>query len=107
MKIGNTPAPAGIAPTGPATTSSRPAGEGNAVQGSTASAKADGSATVELSSTARALMEAADGSFDAQKVEQVRQSISDGTYKINADAIADKLIANAREVLGKVGPTGH
>jgi negative regulator of flagellin synthesis FlgM len=106
MKIGNTPAPNGIAPTGAATTSSRPAGEGNAVQG-TASAKTDGSATVELSSTARALMEAADGSFDAQKVEQVRQSISDGTYKINADAIADKLIANAREVLGKVGPTGH
>ena len=45
MKIGNTPAPSGIAPTGAATTSSRPAGEGNAVQGTTASAKADGSAT--------------------------------------------------------------
>lgn len=107
MKIGNTSAPAGINPTGAATTSSRPAGEGGAVQGTASANKADGSATVELSSTARALMEAADGSFDAQKVEQVRQSISDGTYKINADAIADKLIANAREVLGKVGPTGH
>ncbi|RZS57267.1 flagellar biosynthesis anti-sigma factor FlgM [Sphaerotilus mobilis] len=107
MKIGNTSAPAGINPTGAATTSSRPAGEGGAVQGTASANKADGSATVELSSTARALMEAADGSFDAHKVEQVRQSISDGTYKINADAIADKLIANAREVLGKVGPTGH
>jgi negative regulator of flagellin synthesis FlgM len=48
------------------------------------------------------LLDGEDGGFDAAKVDRIRQSISDGTYKINAEAIADKLIANAQEVLGKV-----
>jgi negative regulator of flagellin synthesis FlgM len=42
---------------------------------------------------------AGDGSFDAAKVERVSQAIKDGTYKVNPEAIADKLIANAQELL--------
>ena len=40
--------------------------------------------------------------FDAEKVSRISQSIADGSYKINAEVIADKLIANAQELLGKV-----
>lgn len=58
------------------------------------------SATVALSSTASLLSGASgDGSFDAAKVERIAQAIRDGQFSINADKIADKLIANASELL--------
>lgn len=37
--------------------------------------------------------------IDAQKVATVRAAIQDGSYKVNAEAIADKLLANAQEML--------
>ena len=40
--------------------------------------------------------------IDTAKVERIAQAIADGSYKVNAEAIADKLIANAQEVLGSV-----
>ena len=40
--------------------------------------------------------------FDAAKVERMSRAIADGSYQVNAEAIADKLIANAQEALGKV-----
>ena len=33
----------------------------------------------------------------------MRQAISDGVYRINAEAIADKLLANAQDLLGQIG----
>jgi negative regulator of flagellin synthesis FlgM len=62
----------------------------------------DASATVELSSTASTLLSSGPGEFDADKVGRVGESISNGTYKVNPEAIADKLIANAQELLSKV-----
>ena len=62
---------------------------------------AEASAKVELSSAAMLQPGAADGTFDAQKVERIAQAIRDGNYQINADAIADKLIANAQELLAR------
>jgi negative regulator of flagellin synthesis FlgM len=41
----------------------------------------------------------AEGSFDAAKVERIAQAIRDGQFRIDAGAIADKLIANAQELL--------
>ena len=41
--------------------------------------------------------------FDQAKVDRIAQAIRDGNYQINADAIADKLISNAQELLGKAG----
>ena len=56
---------------------------------------------VKLSSAATGLLAAgATPEFDAAKVERIRQAIADGSYKVDAGAIADKLIANAQEVLG-------
>ena len=70
-----------------------------------AGAAPDSSAQVELSSTAASLITAARGAaadIDTAKVERIAQAIADGSYKVNAEAIADKLIANAQEVLGSV-----
>lgn len=70
---------------------------------SPAAATADASAQVSLSASAQAAMAASsgDGSFDGAKVERIAQAIRDGNYKVNAQAIADKLIVNAQELLGR------
>ena len=63
---------------------------------------AEPSAKVELSQTATALTgSATDGAFDASKVDRIAQAIRDGKFTVNAEAIADRLIANAQELLGK------
>jgi negative regulator of flagellin synthesis FlgM len=41
--------------------------------------------------------EAAD--VDMEKVKSVRAAIEQGTYKVNPEAIADKLISSAQEIL--------
>ncbi len=67
-------------------------------------APANGGSKVELSSTASSLISGTgqdDGSFDAEKVARIASAIEKGEFKINADAIADKLIANASEMLGR------
>ena len=63
-------------------------------------AAASASATVTLSSVASTLLGGADPTFDAEKVAAMKDAIDKGTYQVNPEAIADKLIANAREVLG-------
>jgi negative regulator of flagellin synthesis FlgM len=69
--------------------------------GSTASA-AEPSATVQISSAASLISSAdADGTFDAEKVQRMAQAIREGKFEVNADAIADKLIANTQELLRK------
>ena len=37
--------------------------------------------------------------FDAAKVARIKQAIDNGSYQVNAGAIADKLIGNAKELL--------
>jgi negative regulator of flagellin synthesis FlgM len=62
----------------------------------------EASAQVDLSAAASALSSAGtsnDGSFDAGKVERIAQAIRDGNFKVNPEAIADKLIDNAKELL--------
>ncbi len=73
------------------------------VNAASASAAADASAKVELSSTAASLLAGgASADFDADKVARFSDSIANGTYKVDPGAIADKLIANAQELLVKV-----
>jgi negative regulator of flagellin synthesis FlgM len=99
MKIGNPADKPAVAPL------STPAGA--AAAGAEAAkaqpAAPDASAKVALSSTAATLLTGATtAEFDADKVARISQAIADGSFKVNADAIADKLIANAQELLGKV-----
>ncbi|HSC79802.1 MAG TPA: flagellar biosynthesis anti-sigma factor FlgM [Chitinolyticbacter sp.] len=39
------------------------------------------------------------GSFDAARVQSIRQAIADGRFQIRPEAIADKLIASVEELL--------
>jgi negative regulator of flagellin synthesis FlgM len=64
--------------------------------------KAEPSTKVELSSTAAQLSGVGtEASFDTAKVDRISQAIRDGKFKINPEAIADKLIVNAQELLGR------
>ncbi len=63
---------------------------------------AEPSAQVALSTAATALTSSStEASFDAKKVERIAQAIRDGKFKVNPEAIADKLIVNAQELLGR------
>lgn len=55
---------------------------------------------VHLSTLSAKLSTADDGqSFDAERVSEIKQAISDGRFTINAGAIADRLIASAKELV--------
>jgi negative regulator of flagellin synthesis FlgM len=41
------------------------------------------------------------GDIDMAKVASVKSAISDGTYVVNPEAIADKLLSNAQEMLNR------
>ncbi|MDC8784298.1 flagellar biosynthesis anti-sigma factor FlgM [Roseateles koreensis] len=106
MKIANSP---DIAATALGTeksasgTSGRATATGQgAVQGGSKAPQA--SATIQLSSTATKLLQgvADDGSFDTAKVDRISQAITDGKFTVNAEAVADKLIANAQELMGRM-----
>ena len=65
----------------------------------------DSSTQVELSPEATMLSHASqDPSFDQAKVDRIAQAIRDGSFSINPGAIADKLLSNAQEVLGRSRP---
>lgn len=103
MKIGQFENKAAV-PTTPIERKSGPASHAGAAPG--AAASAEPSATVALSSAASQLTVAAGdsaGAFDAAKVARISDAIRDGKFSVNAEAIADKLIANAQELLGRAG----
>lgn len=41
------------------------------------------------------------GHFDASRVESIKRAIQAGQFRVNPEAIADKLIASVRELVGK------
>jgi negative regulator of flagellin synthesis FlgM len=59
------------------------------------------SGEVELSRLA-SLLSASDGAppFDVARVTEIKQAISEGKFSIDANAIADRLIVSARELIG-------
>ncbi len=38
--------------------------------------------------------------FDTKRIDEIKQAISEGRFKVNSEAVADKLIANVQEMLG-------
>ena len=64
------------------------------------------SADVAISSVATKLNSletqfSADASFDAGKVESIKDAIRDGRFSVNPEVVADKLIASAQELIAK------
>ncbi|MEO6897001.1 MAG: flagellar biosynthesis anti-sigma factor FlgM [Caldimonas sp.] len=105
MKIGH---PANKPPVTPA--AGTPAAAGDVAKttptprhATTTAPAADASATVALSSAASTLLSSGSTpEFDAAKVAQISGAIANNSFKVDHAAIADKLIANAQELLGKV-----
>lgn len=93
---------------GPQKAPSAPAAGGEnaaagAVAGAAAAVKPQAGVTVTLSSASQA-MSSANGTggevFNAQKVEAMKLSIANGNFQVNPEAIADKMLSNAAEMLG-------
>jgi negative regulator of flagellin synthesis FlgM len=59
--------------------------------------------TTGLPRTAAGRPDRAPDQFDADKVERIRQAIADGSYRVNPEAIADKMISNAQDLLDHLG----
>jgi len=104
MKIGNSPSPDGTASTAKA--EQRPAARKADATATTETARPTASAPaasaqVAISNAAQIAASAGsdDGSFDAAKVDRISKAISEGKFTINANAIADKLVSNAQELL--------
>jgi negative regulator of flagellin synthesis FlgM len=108
MKIGqNSEMPVASAPTAQslteaATKPNTARAQAEAVQAYKPESKSDkpDGVKVSISSQAQALETSSeDAAVDMAKVEAVRAEIQQGTYKVNPEAIADKLLANAQEML--------
>ena len=100
MKIGNPLDKPGLAPV--AANRGKPADAGSSTAASSA-----GSSTVALSTAAKTLLNGTEAigvssaDFDQAKVDRISNAISQGQYKVNPEAIADKLLANAQELLSR------
>ena len=105
MKIGNPEAAVGVGAVRAQETAQKQTAPAKAAGAPASAAEADAGTQVQLSAAASSLLVAApaDADFDADKVARISQAIDSGSYKVNAEVIADKLIANAQELLGKVG----
>ena len=67
---------------------------------STSKASSAGKDDVQLSALSTQLSAVDDEqSFDAARVSEIKQAIADGRFTINAGAIADRLIASARQLV--------
>ncbi len=91
----------------PATSKTNPGTVAKANQGPVARVAKEAASVgvaVTVSTLARSLevtgsSEPAD--VDTEKVNAIRAKIEDGTYSVNAEAIADKLLSNAQEMLNR------
>ena len=99
MKIGH---PADKPVRAPATTERMTNSEATAPAASAAAT--DPSAKVLLSDAVTTLLagrQPVTGEFDTAKVERITTAIAQGKFVVDHAAVADKLIANAQELLGK------
>lgn len=93
----NPPAPTPVAtPTSKPTPTPTPAA-------AAAAARAEPSTKVALSPAASSLRAsgASEPAFESAKVDRIAHAILGGKFEINAEAIADKLIGNAKELLSR------
>lgn len=75
---------------------------GAAPPGNSAPTAAGSGVPVTVSAAARSLDVASAGSgIDEAKVAAVKAAIADGSFNVDAGAIADKLLSNAQEILSR------
>lgn len=81
-----------------------PAAAGDAegsVSGHAPAGSAQSDDRVQLTESARAIGAAtrsADAPVNTQRVEHIRQAIADGTYKVDAQRVADRLISLEKQI---------
>ena len=89
-----------------------PSGQGSASTPSVGATSSEAASTtsgsddrVQLTDSARALQEASRTSqgatVDTKKVEQVRQALANGTYRVDASRIADRMLTLDSQLNGK------
>lgn len=104
MKVGQ-PADLPKVSTPPAAAASGAAAPAKKEAAATAASTASSSGVaVTVSTAVRNLAQANRGEaadIDTEKVNAVRQAIEDGTYVVNPEVIADKLLSNAQEMLNR------
>lgn len=112
MKIGNNPDPANVR--NPQATAARqqaraaapaPAAETasqTVARASTSGEAAGAGVPVTLSSAARGVQtHRATADFDAGKVKAIKAAIENGTFRVSAEAVAERLLSNAYETLSR------
>lgn len=104
MKIGQKPElPGALAQAGLAKQAKSPASSAAEGVAKGALAASAVGVPVTVSTAARSLENNArtSGDFDAGKVKAVRSAIEKGTFSVDAEAIADKLLDNAQEIFAR------
>ena len=105
MKIGQKPElPGALAQAAPAKQQAKAAAQAaGGLAASASSAAAAAGVPVTLSSAAKALGQTSrnQGGFDAGKVKAVRSAIENGTFKVDAEVVADKMLANTQELIAR------
>ena len=89
---------------GPQKAAERPSAgaEAAAAAGAAAKPQPTSGVTVTLSSSTTQALSGAGGSsdvFNSEKVEAMKAAIANGSFQVNAEAIADKMLSNAAEML--------
>ena len=81
-------------------------GPSGAAQGKPSATPAAGSDTIRISDLSNQLAAvesrfATDGAFDSGRVEEIRDAMREGRFKVNPEVVADKLLESVRELLRK------
>ena len=103
MKIGNNPDTANLLSQAATRQQAKAAVPAPAAEAAAQGAsRAAAGVPVTLSSAARGVdASRSTADFDAGKVKAVKAAIENGTFKVDAEAVADKLLANAQETLSR------
>lgn len=109
MKVDSSPPDSyiGSVASGPQRAADRPTAGAEAAAAGAVKPSAGAGVTVTLSPSTTQALSGAGGAgsevFNSEKVGAMRAAIADGSFKVNAEAIADKLLSNAAEMLGSGG----
>lgn len=104
MKIGQKPElPGALAQAAPAKPQAKTAPQAAGGLAASVSSAAAAGVPVTFSSAAKALEQTSrnQGDFDVGKVKAVRAAIENGTFKVDAEVVADKMLANTQEFIAR------